>query len=131
MVSLFVIFVFWFVCWCYLNRYLESRLIIMSDTPLAQASQLETLRSNYVKVENEISECESEKLQIYKKINSINERITQIQDALTVLNDDKDNVDQLITEISKGYSKIEASTQSLLLLTTRQLKMLKRKYNNQ
>lgn len=103
----------------------------MSDTPLAQASHLEILRSNYVKVENEISECESEKLQIYKKINSISERITQIDDALALLNDDKDNVDQLITEISKGYNKIEASTQSLLLLTTRQLKMLKRKYNNQ
>ena len=103
----------------------------MSDTPLAQASQLETLRNNYVSVENEISDLESEKLQIYKKINSISERTDQIQDALAVLKDDKDNVDQLITEISKGYIKIEASTQSLLLLTTRQLKMLKRKYNNQ
>lgn len=103
----------------------------MSETPLAQASHLESLRNSYVKVENEISEFESEKLEIYKKINSINERNSEIQAALGILVDDKDNVDQLITEISKGYIKIEASTQSLLLLTTRQLKMLKRKYNNQ
>ena len=103
----------------------------MSDTPLQQASQLEVLRNMYVKVENEISEHESEKLEIYKKINSISERITEIQANLNELNDEKDNVDQLITEISKGYGKIEASTQSLLLLTTRQLKMLKRKYNYQ
>lgn len=101
----------------------------MCDTPLAQASQLEVLRNMYVQVENEVSGFESEKLEIYKKINSISERIMEIQGNLKELDDEKDNVDQLITEISKGYYKIEASTQSLLLLTTRQLKMLKRKYN--
>jgi septal ring factor EnvC (AmiA/AmiB activator) len=101
----------------------------MSDTPLAQASQLETLRNQYMQIENEVSSHESEKLEIYKKLNKISERITEIQASLKDLNDDKDNVDQLITEISKGFNKIEASTQSLLLLTTRQLKMLKRKYN--
>jgi septal ring factor EnvC (AmiA/AmiB activator) len=101
----------------------------MSDTALAHAMQLESLRATYISLEKEISENENEKLQIFKTINQITERISKIDQELVDLKDDHANVDQLITEISKGFSKIEASTQSLLLLTTRQLKMLKRKYN--
>lgn len=102
----------------------------MSDTPLSNASQLEILRNQYIQIENEISRDESEKLQIFKTINSITERIAKLDNDIYELNDEKSNVEQLITEITKGYTKIEASTQSLLLLTARQLKMLKRKYNN-
>lgn len=102
----------------------------MSDTPLSNASQLEILRNQYIQIENEITRDESEKLQIFKTINSITERIAKLDNDIYELNDEKSNVEQLITEITKGYTKIEASTQSLLLLTARQLKMLKRKYNN-
>ena len=102
----------------------------MAETPLSQASHLEKLRNMYIQIENEIETDESEKMSIFKAINSISERISNIDSELAVLQDEQDNINQLITEISKGYSKIEASTQSLLLLTTRQLKMLKRKYNS-
>lgn len=102
----------------------------MSGTPLSQASHLEQLRNSYIQLEKEIEGEDNEKLQIYKKINLISEKIQKLDSELFVLTDERDNVDQLITEISKGFSKIEASTQSLLLLTSRQLKMLKRKYNN-
>ena len=102
----------------------------MSETALSEATHLEELRNNYIRIEKEIERDEAEKLQIFKTINSISERMHQLDSEIIVLNDEKDNVDQLITEISKGFSKIEASTQSLLLLTTRQLKMLKRKYNS-
>ncbi|OMJ70874.1 hypothetical protein SteCoe_31060 [Stentor coeruleus] len=102
----------------------------MSDTPLSNASQLEILRNQYIQIENDITRDESEKLQIFKTINSISERIAKLDNDIYELNDEKSNIEQLITEITKGYTKIEASTQSLLLLTARQLKMLKRKYNN-
>ncbi|OMJ72046.1 hypothetical protein SteCoe_29602 [Stentor coeruleus] len=102
----------------------------MSDTPLSNASQLEILRNQYIEIENEITRDESEKLQIFKTINSITERIAKLDNDIYELNEEKSNVEQLISEITKGYTKIEASTQSLLLLTARQLKMLKRKYNN-
>ena len=102
----------------------------MSGTPLSQASHLEQLRNSYIQLEKEIEGEDNEKLQIYKKINLISEKIQKLDSELFVLTDERDNVDQLITEISKGFSKIEASTQSLLLLTSRQLKMLKRKDNN-
>jgi septal ring factor EnvC (AmiA/AmiB activator) len=102
----------------------------MVDNPFREASNLEKLRNIYINIEKEIQNEDKEKTQIFKSINSISERISKLNNDINELKDERDNVDQLITEISKGYTKIEASTQSLLLLTTRQLKMLKRKYNN-
>lgn len=102
----------------------------MAETPLSHALHLEKLRKEYIEIEVEIETAESEKMRIFKTINAISERIKKIDSEVVELKDEEDNVNQLITEISKGFGKIEASTQSLLLLATRQLKMLKRKYNS-
>lgn len=101
----------------------------MLNTGLSEATQLEQLRNDLILIEKDITADEAEKLKIFKTINTINQRINELDSNIAEYIDEKNNVDQLITEISKGYGKIEASTQSLLLLTSRQLKMLKRKYN--
>lgn len=97
-------------------------------SPTKYANHLEELRNLYSELSQEITKDESEKLSIFKEIDAVSNRLSQLEKEIESTNDNTSNIETIIREISKGYSKIEASTYSLYMLASRQLKMLKRKF---
>ncbi|CAG9315262.1 unnamed protein product [Blepharisma stoltei] len=101
---------------------------IKLDSPTKYANHLEELRNLYCDLTEEIKKEESEKLAIFKEMDIVANRLAQIERELQSMETNSNNIDVIIKEISKGYTKIEASTYSLYMLASRQLKMLKRKF---
>ena len=99
-----------------------------SSDPGVFSKQLEEQRKLIEVIDNEISTDEARKLEIFKELNQIQSKTEDLDLALEKMTSRKESLDTLIREISKGFEKIQASTHSLYLLSSRQLKMLKRKY---
>lgn len=99
----------------------------MAD-PSTYARQLQEQRALIEAIETDLAADEQAKIEIYKEINEISEKTQILQKKLKRMKNREESLDTLISEISKGFEKIMASTHSLYLLSARQLKMLKRKH---
>ena len=97
--------------------------------PQQYAFILEELKELQKQLDLEISSDEQQKIDIYKRMNELTDRGHFIENRLSKLYSRRDDLDEVLTETSKGLRKIEATTKSLLALTRKQVQMLKRTYN--
>lgn len=89
---------------------------------------LQELRQFYIDLDQETSDLETEKINIYKEIDSINGNLENLTKELEVLEDKRNTLNTLINEVEKGFHKVEASTKSLYLLASRQLRRLRKRH---
>lgn len=99
-------------------------------SPQQYAFVLEELRELLKQLDYEISSDEQEKIDIFKRMNELTNRANFIDSRLVKLYSRRDDLDEVLTETTKGLRKIEATTKSLLALTKKQLQMLKRTYHS-
>jgi predicted nucleic acid-binding Zn-ribbon protein len=89
-------------------------------------SPVEVLTSMSRTLQNEIYTLEGEKLNIFKRIQAISQELEQLDKQLASATEKKEGLDEVVTETSKGFRRVEVTVHSLLSLVLKQSKVLKR-----
>jgi hypothetical protein len=97
-----------------------------------QSSYMKSIEETKELVKSITKQIEDDKAEVERinaRIKQINDRFVVIDEFLLVTIHKKECLDVLLIEIDKGYEKILASSQCLVVLANRKLRMLKRKYS--
>mmetsp|Transcript_28778 Transcript_28778/g.51208 ORF Transcript_28778/g.51208 Transcript_28778/m.51208 type:complete len:101 (-) Transcript_28778:832-1134(-) len=89
-------------------------------------SPVEALASLHRNLQSEIHALEAEKLGIFKRIQAISQELEQLDSQVIEITDKKEGLDEVVTETSKGFRRVEVTVHSLLSLVQKQLKVLRR-----
>ena len=92
-------------------------------------NQLDSLKAALTDIENEIIEDEKEKEEIIARMPQITIRQGELDEILATLIYKRDSLEVLLSEIDKGFDKVQASVKSLYLLALSKTKILKRKHS--
>jgi hypothetical protein len=95
----------------------------------SQLEYLNELKRTQIEIEQQIIDEEAEKLSIIERLPQIKLRQKEIQEIVAELVYKRDSLEVLLSEIDKGFDKVQASIKSLYLLALSKSKILKRKYS--
>jgi hypothetical protein len=95
----------------------------------SQLEYLNELKRTQIEIEQQIIDEEAEKLSIIERLPQIELRQKEIQEIVAELVYKRDSLEVLLSEIDKGFDKVQASIKSLYLLALSKSKILKRKYS--
>lgn len=91
-----------------------------------EESPVETLANLHRSLQTEIHSLEAEKLGIFKRIQVISQELEQMESRLAVVAVKKEGLDEVVTETSKGYRRVEVTMHALVSLVQKQLKVIRR-----
>ena len=94
-----------------------------------QLEYLNELKKTQLEIEQQITDEEKEKQSIIERLPQIELRQKEIQEIVAELVYKRDSLEVLLSEIDKGFDKVQASIKSLYLLAISKTKILKRKYS--
>lgn len=92
-------------------------------------NQLDSLKAALNEIEGEILDDEKEKAEIIARMPQITTRQGELDEILATLIYKRDSLEVLLSEIDKGFDKVQASVKSLYLLALSKSKILKRKHS--
>lgn len=95
----------------------------------SQLEYLNELKKTQLEIEQQITDEEKEKQSIIERLPQIELRQKEIQEIVAELVYKRDSLEVLLSEIDKGFDKVQASIKSLYLLAISKSKILKRKYS--
>lgn len=101
--------------------------IVMGE---GEIGYLNELKQALADVEVQIIADEKEKIEILNRFPVIDARKIELNEIVDVLVYKRDSLEVLLSEIDKGFDKVQASVKSLYLLALSKSKILKRKYSN-
>ena len=102
----------------------------VSESIKNKAEQISRLQNVAQDLQNDITEVESRKFALFKKMNDLTEHDKECVEKLEKWTDERDKLDDLISNIQIGYNKVEATVKSLNVLANRQALLLTRKYKH-
>jgi chromosome segregation ATPase len=94
-----------------------------------QLENLNALKSGLKEIEQGIVDDENEIQEIIKRMPNIRSRQKELDEIIETLVYKRDSLEVLLSEIDKGFDKVQASVKSLYLLALSKSKILKRKYS--
>ncbi|OMJ91629.1 hypothetical protein SteCoe_5777 [Stentor coeruleus] len=94
-----------------------------------QIENINEMKEEVKNIERQIIEDEKEKQEIISRIPAIQVRQKELDEIIGTLVYKRDSLEVLLSEIDKGFEKVQASIKSLYLLALSKTKILKRKYS--
>ena len=95
-----------------------------------QLEYINELKETVKDIEQQIIDEEKEKEFIIGRLPQITIRQGELDEIIAGLVYKRDSLEVLLSEIDKGFDKVQASIKSLYLLVLSKSKILKRKYSN-
>ena len=94
-----------------------------------QLEYIKELKETVKEIENQILDEEKEKEEIIARMPMITQRESELDEIIGTLVYKRDSLEVLLSEIDKGFDKVQASVKSLYLLILSKSKILNRKYS--
>ena len=112
------------------SRFIFTFLFLRIHYMANQLEYLNQLKQAVDELDKQITDEINEKERIIQRFPQIKLRQTELDSIIDTLVYKRDSLEVLLSEIDKGFEKVQASVKSLYLLSLSKLKILKRKYSS-
>ena len=112
------------------SRFIFTFLFLRIHYMANQLEYLNQLKQAVDELDQQITDESNEKERIIQRFPQIKLRQTELDSIIDTLVYKRDSLEVLLSEIDKGFEKVQASVKSLYLLSLSKLKILKRKYSS-